>query len=149
MRLNLGCGPFPLKGYINLDMNPDWRMEDGLPYAGASVEAITISCVMYAVREDDYPHVFCEFYRALNPGGVVRITDGDTENPASKFYGKPYESDYGPTVLTGPRMMRNHMEDAGFTVYDMTATTTMSGDDSILQDRHGNPPDVFFIEGVK
>jgi len=124
-------------------------MEKGLPYPDGSADAITISCVMYAVREDDWPFVFQEFYRVLVPGGVVRITDGDTEHPDSRFYNTPYESGYGPTVLTGPRMMRQHLLDAGFDVHDVTAATTMYRDDSLLQDRHGYPPHAFFIEGVK
>lgn len=149
MRLNIGCAQYPIPGFINLDMGPVWRLEYGLPFLDNSVEAITISCVLYAVREDDWPKVFREFYRVLEPGGVIRITEGNTEDHDSRHYNIPYESDYGPTVLTGPQMMGHHLEDAGFEVYDVDAVSTVFSDHSLLQDRHGVEPHVFFIEGIK
>jgi len=55
----------------------------------------------------------------------------------------------GPHCLTGPKMMREILEGAGFKVYDVDRTTTHFCDASLMQAYRGGPPRRFFIEGVK
>jgi ubiquinone/menaquinone biosynthesis C-methylase UbiE len=145
-KLNLGCGINKKDGFINLDRTDGWWFEDGLNYADGSCKAITISHALMYVEEKNYNMVFREFFRVLEEGGVIRITEDDTENKDSERFMKPYE---GAKSSTGPLMMRKYLEEAGFYVYDTTADRSAFVDNSLLQSLHGIPPKVFYIEGVK
>ena len=95
-RLNLGSGDILLPGFINMDITltgygpnatdkkvpenteirGDWEAREGLPeFKDGSVEAITISHMLYAIEEKYYPFFFGELYRVLEKGGIVRITE--------------------------------------------------------------------------
>lgn len=145
LRLNLACGPHPIDGWENLDANTGWRFEDGLPYPDGSVEAIHIGHGLMYVDLADWPAVFAEVARVLEPGGIVRVTEDDTENPDSERYGGWHDA----VTSTGPKILRKHLRAAGLTVSKQTATTTGYRDDSLLQAWHGAEPKVFFIEGRK
>ncbi len=154
-RLNLGCGVkgtrswHPMPGLVNLDKSLGWRFEDGLgDFITGSVAGITVSHALMYVRAADWPRVFEEFARVLEPGGVLRITEDDTENSASSRIGG-WKGSEPAVTLTGPAMMRFHMERAGFTVYDVDKDTSRYRDLSLCQAQHGEVPDVFFIEGVR
>lgn len=144
MKLNLGSGPHPLDGFHNLNP-PKWRFEEGIPYPSGSVEAITISHAAMYVALADWPPVFAEIARVLEPGGIVRVTEDNTEDPESERYGGWHDA----ITLTGPTMMRKHMRAVGLTVRSQTATSTGFRDDSLLQAWHGAEPKVFFCEGKK
>lgn len=155
LRLNLGCGKpgcadwHPIPGFANLDKSLGWRFEDGLgEFADGSVAGITISHVLMYVAETDWPRVFAEFARVLQPGGVVRITEDDATNPASSLYGgwrgsEPY------VTLTDAAMTRRYLEAAGFTVHDVTAEQTFYADTSLIQAQHRPAPHSYWIEGVR
>ena len=144
-RLNLGYGPYPLKGFDNLD-RPEWRFEDGLPaYADGSVEAITISHSLMYLPLDRWTTLLYEVYRALEPGGILRVTEDNTEDPESERFGGWHDA----VTMTGPAMMRPYLKDAGFKVRKHTATSTGFRDRSLLQAYHGGEPKVFFVEGRK
>lgn len=143
MKLNLGCGPHLLDGFENLDL--PWRFEDGLPYPDDSVEAITVSHALMYVPLQEWPFVFTEFARVLEPGGVVRVTEDDTENPESERHGGWHDA----VTLTGPKLVRKHLRGAGLTVTKHAADTSVFRDLSLCQAWHGQPPKVFFLEGRK
>lgn len=155
-RLNLGCGTpnspswHPIAGMVNLDKSLGWRYEDGLiDFVDGSVAGITISHSLMYVALEDWPRVFAEFARVLRPGGVIRITEDDTEHPDSVLYGKLWNGSEPGRTLTGPKMARGFLEQAGFTVHDVTAKTTKYKDRSLIQAQHRPVPDVFFIEGIR
>lgn len=155
LRLNLGCGTpdtdswHPLPGFVNLDRSLGWRFEDGLgDFVDGSVAGITTSHALMYVALADWPQAFAEFARVLRPGGVLRITGDDTSDPRSARYGGWRGSEPAVT-LTDPRMVRRYLENAGFTAHDVTAHATRFQDRSLCQAHHGQPPDVFFIEGVR
>lgn len=155
LRLNLGCGTpntpswHPMPGFVNLDRSLGWRFEDGLgEFADGSVAGISVSHSMMYVSGDDWPGVVAEFARVLKPGGVVRITEDDTTNPASSRYGG-WRGSAPAVTLTDPAMVRRHLEIAGFTVHDVTADTSRYPDASLCQAQHGKAPDCFWIEGVR
>ena len=144
-RLNLGYGPYPLEGFDNLDQ-PRWRFEDGLPaYADGEVKAITISHSLMYLPLDLWPMLLTEVYRVLEPGGVVRITEDNTEDPESERFGGWHDA----VTMTGPAMMRAHLKAAGFRVRKHTAASSGFRDGSLRQAHHGDEPKVFFVEGRK
>lgn len=156
LRLNLGCGTpntrswHPIEGLVNLDKSMGWRFEDGLPqFVDRSVAGITISHALMYLPLDLWPRFFAEVARILAPGGVVRVTEDNTTDPASRTYPKGWQGSEPAVTLTGPAMVRAHMERAGLQVHVVDAATTRYRDRSLMQAQHGAPPDVFFIEGVK
>lgn len=145
-KLNLGCGPHYLDGFDNLDANTGWRFEDGLrDYAVEAVEAISISHSAMYLPLELWPKVFADFARVLKPGGIVRITEDSTDDPASERFGGFHDA----VTLTTPTLVRKHLRAAGLTVKKHTATSTGYVDDSLLQAWHGPEPKVFFLEGRK
>lgn len=144
-RLNLGCGPHKLEGFENLTP-PEWHFEDGLPYLDGSIEGITISHAAMYVPLSQWPFVFRELARVLQPGGIVRITEDDTENPDSERYEKPW---HDAVTLTGPELVRRHLRDAGLKTRLHRSDTSGFRDLSLCQAFHGQPPKTFFLEGRK
>lgn len=148
--LHLGCDDDIRPGCINMDPKIDgWKFEHGLlRFATRSVDAITISHALMYVREYDWRFVFSEFFRVLKSGGVVRITEDDTENATSPRHTHPWA---GAATLTGPRMTRKYLTRAGFGVSDMPADTTNFANDLLLiaHREHKVQRYVYYIEGVK
>lgn len=153
LRLNLGCGTrgarswHPIPGMVNLDKSLGWRFEDGLPqFKDGTVHAITVSHALMYVAEAAWPQMFAEFARVLRRGGILRITEDDTTHSRSRTYLRGWRD---AVTLTGPAMMRAHMERVGFTVHDTNAEATLFPDRSLCQACHGETPNVFFVEGVR
>ncbi len=145
LKLNLGCGNHPLDGFVNLDKKTGWLWENGLKaYPDGTVDAITVSHTLMYVRVENWPFIFSELYRVLKQGGVLRITEDETEDPKSRWYGGHPEA----VSLTSPAINRRFMERAGFTVFDVTPDESKFSDTSLIQQWH-NEVTVFFIEGVK
>lgn len=145
MKLNLGCGVNKLQGFVNLDANVGWTFERGEYPHYDVVEAITISHALMYVDEKDIKRVMYELYKCLRFFGTIRITEDDTEDPASERK-DGYE---GHKIKTGPKMMRKLLREAGFTVFDVDQHVTTYKDKSLIQNFHGVPPKVFHIEGIK
>lgn len=155
LRLNLGCGMpgsaawRPIAGFANLDKSLGWRFEDGLgQYGDGSVAGITISHALMYVAAGDWPRVFREFARVLRPGGVVRITEDDTSNPASRTFGG-WRGRFPPVMLTEPSLVKFALLEAGLEPHDVAPDASHYVDGSLLQQHYGDRPHVFFVEGVK
>jgi predicted SAM-dependent methyltransferase len=79
-KLNLGCGPYPIDGYVNIDANPRQKpdlcrdVRRGLPYDDASVDHIVASHFLEHLSCDEMLDVMEECYRVLKPGCVLSIT---------------------------------------------------------------------------
>lgn len=145
VRLNLGCHDHRIPGFDNLDL-PDWRFEDGLPqYAGSSVEGISVSHALMYVAVKDWPFVFRELDRVLQPGGIVRVTEDATDDPESERFGGWHDA----VTLTSAKLVRKHMRTAGLVVTSRTADTTGFVDWTLMQAHHGPAPKVFFLEARK
>jgi hypothetical protein len=155
LRLNLGCGTpntrswHPIPGMVNLDKSLGWTFEDGLgDFIDGSVAGITISHTLMYVAETDWPRVFAEFARVLEPGGVVRITEDETQDPSSTRFGG-WQGSQPAVTLTHPAMVKAALERAGLRAVEVTKDTTHFRDRSLLQAQHGDPPQVFFMEGIR
>lgn len=155
LRLNLGCGTpgtrswHPIDGLVNLDKSMGWQFEDGLgEFADGSVAGITISHALMYLAAKDWPMFFAEVTRVLTAGGVVRVTEDETENPASTRVGG-WKGSQPAVTMTTPAWVSKHLTRAGLEVHHVDQATTRYRDQSLCQAQHGAPPDVFFIEGVK
>ncbi len=154
-RLNLGCGTpgtrswHPIDGMENLDKSLGWTFEDGLgDFIESSVAGITISHSLMYVPIDKWPFVFSEFARVLAPGGIVRITEDDAINPASRSVGG-WKGSEPAVTLTSAQLVLEHLARAGLHGYEVTSETTRFSDRSLCQAQHGETPHVFFVEGVR
>jgi ubiquinone/menaquinone biosynthesis C-methylase UbiE len=149
IKLNLGCKRRKLVGFDNLDKIYGWSFQDGLPqYQDETVYGITISHALMFLNLLELEAFMKEMWRVLKVGGVVRITEDDTENPLSDMF-QTGCVESGPHCLTGPKMMRKMLSRVGFTVYEVDRKTTHFIDSSLMQAYRGGPPRRFFIEGVK
>lgn len=146
MKLNLGAGPKPLDGFDNLCPQVGWHFEDGLgQYEDGSVEGITCSHATMYLPLEDWPAFLAEVFRVLQPGGILRVTEDNTEDPESERFGGYTDA----VTLTGPRMMRAQLKAAGFRVREYAADRTGFHDGSLLQAWHGPAPKCFWMEGRK
>jgi glycosyltransferase involved in cell wall biosynthesis/LmbE family N-acetylglucosaminyl deacetylase len=155
LRLNLGCGTpntrswHPIQGFVNLDKSLGWKFEEGLgDFIEGSVAGITVSHSLMYVHESQWPRVFAEFARVLEPRGVIRITEDSACDPKSGRYGG-WKGSEPAVTLTSPELVRKYLEGAGLVVTDVTRDETKYRDKSLCQAQHGAPPDVFFIEGMR
>lgn len=145
-KLNLACGPNLLPGFENLDANTGWRFETGFPdYPDGSVEAVSESHGLMYVPLLNWPYVFKEIARVLEPGGIVRITEDDTEHPDSERLGGWHDA----VTLTSAKLVAAHLRKAKLSVLKADAETTAFHDRSLMQAFHGREPKVFFVEGRK
>ncbi len=148
MKLNLGAGAHPLKDFLNLDAtyDPPWRFEMGLPMCeDMTVAGISVSHALMHVDLADWPFVFSEFARVLEPGGVIRLTEDSTDDPKSERLG----GFDGAVTLTSYALVRDHLLRVGLTPKPMPSGASSFSDDSLIQQWHGSPPKVFHIEGIK
>ncbi len=145
-KLNLGSGhEHVLDGFDNLDKETGWLFEDGLPYDDGSVEAITVSHALYRVALADWPFVFGEFARVLEPGGIVRVTEDSATDPHSSRYGGFHDA----VTLTSPGLVVSYMTSAGFEARRVKENETFFKDTTLLQAFHGPAPKCFWCEGIK
>ena len=81
--LNIGCGPNPLPGWINIDMSRApgidivWDLRTGLPFADATCEVIFGEHVIEHMSREDALKLLRECHRVLQAGGVLRLSTPD------------------------------------------------------------------------
>lgn len=104
IRLNLGCGGRPLRGYINVDMDtldqiraryPNQTFEDdlivvqhdifNLPYPSDSVDEVRSEGLIEHLSFVDEPKFFHEVLRVLKPGGSLYLSTVDFEMAAKQW----------------------------------------------------------------
>src|SRR3990170_6910866 len=77
--LNLGCGPYKIKGAINIDRKPRHQPDlvrdvtRGLPFDDSSVYHVNASHFLEHLSRDDMMFVIEECYRVLIAGGQFTI----------------------------------------------------------------------------
>jgi predicted SAM-dependent methyltransferase len=150
MRINCFCGGFPIAGFENLDKMYGWIAQNGFEYEDNSVEGITMGYGLMYLTDDEIHTFLKECYRVLEPKGVVRIKDDNTTNPNSRVYKTGWPTH---VTLTGPEMMLEHLQKAGFEPHLVDSHTTNFKDESLFQNfgafTKEKPDDTFHVEGIK
>lgn len=162
IRLNLGCGKHILEGWTNVDRKPStqgWEHDPATkdkvydvdlngpwPWKDNTVDAITVSHLLYCMSTLQKKNFLHEAHRVLKPYGVIRITDDDNEHPQSMYHTKMHHNSIEPT---SKRKIEWYLQQAGFTVVEMPADKTISPFKDICIDLHRDGPAIFFLEGCK
>jgi len=85
LRVNVGCGPRPISGWVNLDMllGPQidyWDCRKGLPFSDGSVDAIFTEHFLEHLEYSDEASTFLrECHRCLSEAGILRVIVPDAE----------------------------------------------------------------------
>lgn len=102
IKLNIGCGEFPLSGYINVDRyHPDAEVKTDLfeiPYYDNSVDVINMTHVLEHFGKNEISKVLKFLHRKLKPGGSLIIEVPDLPRILDKWidvYKKGNEDPWG------------------------------------------------------
>jgi SAM-dependent methyltransferase len=84
-RLNIGCGPNPVDGWLNLDRR--WHqgvdlccdLREPIPLGDASIDYAVAIHVLQDMAWGDLPRAVSEMRRVLKPDGVLRLALPDLE----------------------------------------------------------------------
>lgn len=74
-KLNIGCGPYPARGYYNIDMNPKMPVDqvvdvrDGLPFKDNEFFEVLASHFLEHLWSPEVIALIEEVYRVLRPKG--------------------------------------------------------------------------------
>ncbi len=118
VKLNIGCGPHPMDGWLNVDIDPG---DDSVMYMDASrpfpfkSDSFDFVYSEHLIEHLDYKGARCmlrESYRTLRPGGIIRIATPsfesllslytDNHNPLNRRYIEWSLSSFSPYVLAEP-----------------------------------------------
>ena len=149
MNLNLGCGKFPLKGCINLDLREDlsaifekeepktyiildgWDWRGKIPFLENSIKGVTESHSLMYLKAEEYETSFKEVYRVLIPNGIFRITEDNCER-SSEDLKKDHLPWGDPASITGPEMMKRELKKVFKEVKIVSEKETFFKDDSLI-----------------
>lgn len=175
--LNVGCGPYPHKSFINLDYSwtPDidicWDItRKPYPIESSSLEGIYTEHCLEHIGFDDFEKNMKEFLRMLKPGGTIRIIMPDGEIYMDIYQRRkqgekiqlPYEEGYLTPMARINGIFRNHghrfiydfetvkkiLEQAGFK--DIKKETYLHGRDKrLLIDTDWRAIESLYVEATK
>ncbi len=108
--LNVGCGPVPASGFVNLDycwvpgVDVCWDITNSLPFPDAVFAGVFSEHCLEHITFDQCLGVLREMRRILRPGGRLRLAIPDAELYIRIYLGRisggierfPYESDATP-----------------------------------------------------
>ena len=87
-KLQLGAGPNPLPGWANIDLEGSdicWDLTRPLPLAEGSVRLVYSEHFIEHVSRDDAQRILENCYRAMEPGGTIRISTPDLRKLAQDY----------------------------------------------------------------
>jgi len=128
--VNVGCGPFPLEGFCNIDYW--WKpgvysldVTKGIPIPDASVKGIFSEHCLEYLKPPRLLPVLRDFRRMLRPGGVARIVlpDGGiycrlyVQAMSGEPVTWPYPEDGKSPIYYVNRIMTDYRHHLGF-IYD-------------------------------
>jgi ubiquinone/menaquinone biosynthesis C-methylase UbiE len=91
MKLHLGCGSRHIPGFVHVDARPAPHVDivgpvERLPMPDASVSLIYASHILEHFGRYEYKAVLREWFRVLEPGGVLRLSVPDFAACAAIYY---------------------------------------------------------------
>lgn len=91
MKLHLGCGKRYIPGFIHVDVKPAPHVDivslvEKLPMADATASLIYASHVLEHFGRFQFKSVLMEWFRILEPGGVLRLAVPDFAACATIYY---------------------------------------------------------------
>jgi len=94
LRLNLGCGPFPLKGFVNIDKSDLVKCDlkanvTDLPYDAGTVAEIYAGHLLEHFTFIDGKKALHYWYSLLKPGGTISVTVPDYLCLAKSYVADP------------------------------------------------------------
>jgi predicted SAM-dependent methyltransferase len=129
--VQIGCGPNALEGWVNLDaargeqVDVVWDLRHGVPFPDESCTAIFGEHVIEHVPRESAEALLGECLRALEPGGVLRLS-----TPDAGLYLRSYAGDrefllhhpsFNATVETALDRVNQMMRDSGQHVWSYDA----------------------------
>lgn len=175
--LNVGCGLFPLDGFVNLDwhwcpgVDVCWDLRKPYPFPNDLFEGIYCEhCIDGLPREWFVPNLR-EMHRVLKPGGTLRISFCDSELYVDAYVrwrtdrtSTPFMQERGHRTgmqaldwiyhhvthqtLVDFETLELHLREAGFR--DIRRVGFREGRDArLLQDRAERRPESIYVEAVK
>lgn len=93
-RLNLGSGPFPMAGFVNIDqfenVNPDLCCDVlSLPYEPGTVSEIYAGHILEHFRFDEGKKALRYWYMLLRPGGIISVVVPDFDFLVQEYVKNP------------------------------------------------------------
>lgn len=146
MILHLGCNGDLRPGCLNLDKRQNgWEFETDLyPFPDQSVMGITISHAIQCVRHGKLREVFKQFARILHPDGLLRITDDETNDPASSRYRKRAP---GAMWDTGLEITKELLQSSGMFAWSCRGNDTNFYTDILMINHRAGKDFPYFVEG--
>ena len=91
MKLHLGCGPRYIPGFVHVDCMRAPHVNivgpvEKLPFSDASISLIYASHVLEHFGRNEYKQVLVEWFRVLEPGGILRLAVPDFSACAAIYY---------------------------------------------------------------
>lgn len=125
--LNLGCGAYPVPGYVNADFFSfrfwrknypvlQWQLDMRYPLKSKSAvfDGIFSEHVLEHIYPDDARRLLSELFRILKPGGVIRITVPDLAKYVRYYTGHLHEDEgleFSKRFNTGCAAIRSLTQD--------------------------------------
>ena len=84
-KLNLGCGPVKMEGYINIDINDKWNpeivcdIEEGFFFEDSSIDEVRAWDFLEHIHSDKVMYVIEEIWRVLKAGGNFTSSTPSTD----------------------------------------------------------------------
>lgn len=95
-QLNIGCGVYPLPGWINLDAHPEARADlvaavPPIPYPDASLDAIYLGHVLEHLDPAEARALLAECRRTLVSGGRLGVVVPDTRRILRHYFDQDHQ----------------------------------------------------------
>lgn len=94
IKLNLGCGIYPEKGYINIDKDDSVKpdivrdLTRGLPFSSNIIDEVRAYHFLEHLDPNDFVFIIEEVWRVLKPYGIfdIIVPLGITDDPTHRIF---------------------------------------------------------------